>query len=205
MQNRNRKLGQALETLERREYLTGVPFGASAQDTAEYLLGDVLVNVVFVESNGAIDESTEDWTQEEIASTKANIEEGVLWWADTLETYTDVHKLNFTFDYSLADTPYESSYEPITRKSQDFRIWIEEFFRDQDIDSSAGFSEEIRSFNHQQRVEHDTNWSFTIFAVQAENDRQFASGSDFHEPLHLPAGASLSCPTIAQRRLSHTN
>ena len=175
---RRRQLGQGLETLERRELLTGVPFGASSQDTAEFLLGDVTVNVVFLESNGVIDPSTEDWNDELADQVKANIEEGANWWAETLAMYSDVHELNFNFDYQYADSPVATSYEPISRRSQDFVLWIEEFFRSTDVPSSTGFSTEIREFNHRQRVEHGTNWSFTIFVVNADNDPNDRFGNE---------------------------
>lgn len=170
MHHPRRHLGQGFETLEQRDLLTSVPFGATSQDTAEFLLGDVTVNVVFMESNGEIDPSTEDWNAALTAEVKANIEEGVNWWSDTLANYTNIHELNFNFDYQYADQPVATSYEPISRRSQDFVLWTEEFFRAAGIPSSAGFTQEIREFNHQQRIAHNTNWSFTIFVVNAEND-----------------------------------
>lgn len=150
--------------------LTSLPFGASPQDTAEFMLGEVAVNVVLLESDGSIDASTEDWTPELIAGVKENIEEGLQWWIDTLALYSDRHQLNFVVDYTRADAPFETGYEPISRGSQDFSLWIDEFFRSENIPPSAGFTDEIRAFNHQQRVAHDTNWSFTIFVVNSEND-----------------------------------
>ena len=166
--DRNRRL--ELQSLEQRRLLTAVPFGADSQDTGEFLLGDVSANVVFLESNGAIDDDTEQWNDELAEGVKANIEEGLQWWSDSLGQYTDVHELNFHVDYTFADDPVEISYEPISRGSQDFTLWIEEFYRSVDVAPSAGFTEEIRTFNHQQRLKHDTNWSFTIFVVNAEND-----------------------------------
>lgn len=159
-----------IERLESRDLLTSVPFGASSQDTAEFLIGDVSVNVVFLESNGAIDPDTEDWNEELAALVKSNVEEGLQWWIDTLGKHSNVHYLNFHVDYTYADNPVETSYEPIARGSQDFILWIEEFYRDVGLPSMPGFSEEIREFNHQQRVMHGTNWSFTIFVVNADND-----------------------------------
>ncbi len=49
------------ECLERRQLLAAVPFGASADDTAEFMLGEVLVSVVLLESNGQLDADTENW------------------------------------------------------------------------------------------------------------------------------------------------
>ena len=49
------------EQLEPRMLLTGLPYGAVGPDTGEYMLGDVLVTVVFFESDGSLDASSEDW------------------------------------------------------------------------------------------------------------------------------------------------
>jgi len=189
-----------LERLESRDLLTGVPFGASSQDTAEFLIGDVSVNVVFLESNGAIDPDTEDWNAELATGVKANIEEGLQWWIDTLGDHSDLHYLNFHVDYTYADNPVETSYEPISRGSQDFTLWIEEFYRDVGVEPSPGFSEEIREFNHQQRVSHGTNWSFTIFVVNAENDpndrfgNATADNTIFERAFAYPGGQFIVMP-----------
>ena len=60
--------------------LAALPFGADPQDTAEYMLGSVLVTPVFLESTGAVDASTENWTSAKIAETKAKLQAGVEWW-----------------------------------------------------------------------------------------------------------------------------
>lgn len=159
-----------IEPLEARNLLTGVPYGASSQDTGEFLLGEVTVNVVFLESNGAIDADTEQWTEELRIGVKDRIEEGLQWWVDLLALHSDVHTLSFNVDYTYADQPVEISYEPISRGSQDFTLWIEEFFRAVQVPAASGFSTEIREFNHRQRVSDNTNWSFTIFVVNADND-----------------------------------
>ena len=57
--------------------LSGVPLGALPQDTGEYMLGDVAVSLVLLESTGA--ESTEDWTSESIEAIKTKIRESLDW------------------------------------------------------------------------------------------------------------------------------
>lgn len=195
-----RCLGQGLETLEKRDLLTSVPFGASTQDTAEYLLGDVNVSVVFLESNGMIDPDTEQWTSELANGVKANIEEGLQWWVDTLALSTDVHELNFKIDYTLADDPVEIPYEPISRPSQDFQLWMEDFFRAVNVPSQPGFSDEIYQFNHSQRLQNNANWSFTIFVVNTENDPNDLFGdenganTDFRRAFSWPGGQFIVLP-----------
>ena len=61
---RFRKL--AVESLETRRVMASLPFGAEADDTGEFMLGRVAVTPVFLESDGSIDRSTENWTQSQI-------------------------------------------------------------------------------------------------------------------------------------------
>ena len=193
----NKRLG--VEHLEQRQLLTSVPLGAGSRDLAEFLLGSIAVNVVFLESNGAVDASTEDWNEELREGVKANIEEALTWWQDTLALYSDVHQLDFTVDYTLADDPVETRYEPISRNSNDFRFWIEDFFRSQDGSPSIGFTNEIFDYNHAQRLVHDTNWSFTIFVVNADNDEDGFFGdaqgrTDFRNAFAFPGGRFITMP-----------
>lgn len=188
-----------MESLEQRQLLTSVPFGAGNTDVAEFLLGSVAVNVVFMESNGEIDEDTEDWTDELRDQVKENIEGGLQWWVDTLALHSDVHQLSFEVDYTHADTPVETKYEPISRNSNDFRFWIEEFFREVDVPSASGFTTEIRNYNHMQRLEHDTNWSFTIFVVNSANDENGLFGdaqgrTTFKRAFAYPGGQFVVMP-----------
>ncbi len=150
--------------------LSGLPFGATAADTAEYMLGDVVVSVVLMESDGSIDDDTEQWTATQIQTVKDEVEEGLSWWTETLSLYSDKHALEFEVDYTYADQPIATGYEPISRPSDDFILWIEDFFAESNVASPSSFSENIRQFNHQQRLAHDADWAFTIFVVNAEAD-----------------------------------
>lgn len=99
-----------VEILEPRHLLATLPFGAVSQDTAEYMLGNVVANIVFFESDGSIDPSTQNWNQlvrdqngqvvldangktisaggdNIIERTKDRIIEGLQWWEDTLVNY----------------------------------------------------------------------------------------------------------------------
>ncbi|MEZ6117191.1 MAG: dockerin type I domain-containing protein [Pirellulaceae bacterium] len=169
------------ESLERRTVLSSVPFGASGDDTAEYMLGDVLVTVVLMESDGSIDANLEDWSSSEIESVKSNVQEGLDWWVDLLALQNSAHQLEFHYDFSFADQPVATGYEPINRTSNDFVLWIEDFFSAADVSANGTFSDRIREFNHQQRIAHDTNWAFTIFVVDAEldEDHRFDTNGDF--------------------------
>ncbi len=159
-----------LESLESRQLLTSVPWGADSQDTAEFMLGDVLVSVVLLESNGSVDPNQEDWTSEAVQRVKSRVEQGLQWWENLLAQQSTVHELNFQLDFTYADQPVSTGYEAIARPSDDFLLWIEDFFDQAGVESEGSFSEKIWQFNHAQRVKHNTNWAFTIFVVNAESD-----------------------------------
>ena len=123
--------------MEPRTLLTGLPFGAVGQDTAEYMLGNVVATVVFFESDGSLDPSTQNWNAlvrdqngkpvldanddtisasgpNYIELTKDSVVEGLEWWEDTLanyyaRNYEDVAPIHsLNFIYDL-----EYAYNPV--------------------------------------------------------------------------------------------
>lgn len=181
------------ECLEGRNLLAGLPFGAAADDTAEFLLGDVLVTVVLMESSettNANNANTETWTPASIATVKQKVIDGMTWWEDALAAQTDKHSLNFEYDFTYADNPVETEYEPIANISNRFSNWIYDFLTPVGFDQTGSFGTDIRAFNHSQRTAFNTDWAFTIFVVNDENDEDgfFASGGSFRRAFAFPGG-----------------
>lgn len=177
-----------LEQLELRQMFAGLPFGAIEEDTGEFMLGRVAVTPVFLESNGVRDANTENWTPANIQSVLGKINEGLQWWVDTLETLNTVHKLEFVVDPRYAETPVATDYEPISRISNDYVFWVQDFLVGAGYGSSIQSG--IRAFNHDQRVKLNTDWSFTIFVVPSFNDvdGQFAPGGSFSRAFAFAGG-----------------
>ena len=177
-----------LEQLEVRKVFAVEPFGAFEEDTGEFMLGRVAVTPVFLESNGQIDPNTENWTQAHISEVLAKIEEGLQWWVDTLATFQSVHELEFVIDPVYAETPVQTAYEPISRVSNDFSFWVQEFLTGQGYNGNIQTG--IRAFNHSQREKLNTDWSFTIFVVPSVNDvdGQFANGGSFLKAFAFAGG-----------------
>ncbi|MDX1927208.1 MAG: dockerin type I domain-containing protein [Pirellulaceae bacterium] len=177
-----------LEQLELRQMFAGLPFGAIEEDTGEFMLGRVAVTPIFLESNGRRDPNTETWTQANIQIVMDKIHEGHQWWVDTLAELNTVHKLEFVIDPTFATTPVETDYEPISRISNDYSFWVQEFL------VGAGYGSNIqsgiRAFNHAQRVKFDADWSFSIFVVPSFNDAdgQFAAGGSFSRAFAFAGG-----------------
>ena len=101
----------------------------TSADTSEYMLGNVLVSVVLLESDGRIDPDTENWTQTQKNLVYAEIVEGADWWASALQKYFPNGKnyLAFDFDWTYWNTPVATGYEPNSRPHTDEGLWIDDF------------------------------------------------------------------------------
>lgn len=186
-----------VENLEERRVLTGMPFGATEFDLGEFFLGTVAVTPVFLESNGDVDTSTEDWTTAHINEVLANINEGLNWWSDTLDAMNTVHELQFTVDTTYAATPVETSYEPISRRSNDYSLYLTEFLQLTGFNNTGNLERDMLSFNQSQREKFDTNWAFTMLVVPSVNDAdgQFASGGSFSRAFAFAGGLFMVVPS----------
>jgi hypothetical protein len=158
-----------IEQIEGRILFSLVPFGATASDTAEYMLGDV---------------------SQQIGDVKRSIRDGLDWWSEMLARQTSVHSLDFQIDFTYTDQPISTGYEPIARSSNDFPLWIEDFFDEVGLASNRPFSERIRQFNHAQRLSHQTHWAFSIFVVNAakDDDQRFDPAGEFSQAFAFPGG-----------------
>lgn len=169
------------ECLEGRQLLASLPFGALPDDTGEYMLGDVIVSVVLMESDSSLspfDANTENWTADLVASVKSQIESGLNWWSQTLDAMEDVRDglLTYAIDWTYADTPVKTGYEPISRPSTDFPLWVQDFLDTAGFTQGSDFLANIRAFNNAQRIAHEKHWAFTIFVVN--NAHELAVGED---------------------------
>ena len=198
-----------LEALESRQMLTtSVPYGALPSDTGEFMLGDVYVNVVLMQSDPTMapfDKSTETWTQSEIDGLRGRIESGVNWWSNLLGLQPNVrpNQLTFTFDWSHGATPAQAvhtGYEPINRTSDEWILWGEDFLTSVGYAKSGtdinGVLEDLRDYNNAQRIAHNANWSYTIFVANDANStsKTFASGGSFSRSFAYAGGNAFIMP-----------
>lgn len=189
-----------LEFLEPRNLFASLPLGAHPVDTAEYMLGRVAVVPVLFESNGTIDNDTEDWTPESIQVAIDKVRQGVQWWSEALARLDTVHTLEFVIDDSFAINPVSTGYEPISRMSQEHELYVGEFLNAQGLAEAGSVQDAMRRFNHQARERLDTDWAFTIFIVNSQNDNllddgQFAVGGDFGSAFAYPGGLYVVSPS----------
>ncbi|MFM8570681.1 MAG: dockerin type I domain-containing protein, partial [Pirellula sp.] len=164
-----------LESLEERRVMTVLPFGATSQDTGEFMLGRIAVTPVFLESTGAV--STEDWTPAHVESVMGNIQSGLQWWNQLLAKKSSLHTIDWVIDRTYVDNRLPITFEPINMTSEGYLQWGPQFLQSVGFNSTPNFETNIRAFNHAQRDKLDTDWSFTIFVVNAMNDTRDSDGS----------------------------
>jgi hypothetical protein len=187
------RVWRGLEPLEARCLMAAVPLGAAPTDTAEYMLGDVTVKVVFLESAAGNPQNNENWDATSIARVKGTIERGLQWWEDTLHQYYPSAYLDFHVDFSQADNPFTVAYEPIKRTSDQTGDFVNEFLTSKGY--ATGGPDAIYPYNNQLRIDTQSNWAFTIFVVNSEQDAaasggsgSFAFGGAFSQSFAYPGG-----------------
>ena len=194
---RQRRRRLVFEQCEPRRLFAGLPYGAMPQDTGEFMLGRIAVTPVFLESSGQRDASTENWNSALIQQTLQTVQTGANWWVDLLAAQNTVHSLEFVFDTTYATTPVATEYEPISRRSDDYAQWVEEFLTGVGQTGSSSIEVNMRAFNDSQRQKLSADWSFTMFVINsnADPDGQFANGGSFSRAFAFAGGLFLVSPS----------
>jgi hypothetical protein len=143
-------------------------------DTSEYLIGSVGVGLIFLESNGAIDPSTENWNTTETNNVQSQITQAISWWINqnqwaSLRYVLDVH------------TAVPTSYEPIIHPSAMTdptyeKLWVSEAMASLGY-SSGDWMKRTRDYVNAMRNAKGTDWALTVFLIDSSTD----IGGDFSD------------------------
>lgn len=141
--------------------------------TSEFMIGRVAVGIVLPESDGSIDPSTEDWTEEEREQVYSEIVAATNWWA----VREPAAHLTFVYDDHFSQ-PVPTSYEPISRPQSDQGLWIGETMAELGYDRTTSYFTRVRDYVNDLRTTYQTDWAFVIFVVDSSNDadNHFATG-----------------------------
>lgn len=131
-------------------------------ETSEYFIGRVAVGIVFLESNGAIDPSTETWTSPEELNVISEIQTALTWWANQNPSAG----VSFRYDIHYR---VPTKYEPINRPHTDENLWIGEALSYLGCSDTYYFTQ-VRDYINGLRTTLNTNWAFAIFVVDSSND-----------------------------------
>jgi len=147
------------------------PLGAARYDTSEFMMGKVAVGIFLLESTGAGDPSTEDWTPARASQAISQIQAGLSWWqARDLNAH-------LTFVYDIHN-PANTSYEPINRSSDDEGLWIGQVLGNLGYTDSNYYE---RAFSYLNNIRNglNTDWAISIWVADSANDAdgEFTDGS----------------------------
>lgn len=144
--------------------------GAPAVDQpSAFMAGRVAVQLLFVESDGAAEPSTEDWTSAQIADIQARIGEALEWWRARLPA------ARLSFD--LTARSVGSRYEPIVHTLGDESLWISDTLAQMGYTGASHFDQAYAADDALRRT-RGADWATTIFVVNsaADADGSFADG-----------------------------
>ncbi|UCD27617.1 MAG: PQQ-binding-like beta-propeller repeat protein, partial [Planctomycetota bacterium] len=138
--------------------------------TSAYMIGDVGYTIIFVESNGNIDNETEDWSQTEKDDYANEVGNATNWWTNRW-SYT---RTGQTLVFHHLDTlTIETGYEPINRpggSAGDQGLWMQEVMDDLGYDTYADYRDNIVDYLNNLRNTNNLDWAFVIFAIDASQD-----------------------------------
>ena len=137
---------------------------APSPGNSDFMVGKVLFNVMFVESNNP-NQNKYTWTVADRTIIQNEIIAGLSWWANTAGGSTYKTPLTFVVNYYLpTDSRMQTSYEPILYSSSQDSLWINQ------IMSNLGYSSgdkmaRTAAFNTARRIANKTNWSVVSFVA----------------------------------------
>lgn len=130
--------------------------------TSEYLMGEVSVGVVFVESDGTLDPKTEHWYEEEREDAFGQVEKALEWWAEK-----GGYPASLTFTYEIERIT--TKFEPINRPFSQANLWVEDGLGKLGYHDAEDFVLS-REYDNDLRDKYNSDWAITIFVVDASDD-----------------------------------
>lgn len=142
------------------------PYGAGFNDTSEFLLGDISVAVIFVESDGSIDPQTENWSVGREALCVSEIINGLNWVAN--QNLNANLSFTYHFYYGRTNPNAQTGYEPIEREYIDDDLWQNEIMGK--LGYTGGNIFRQRAFINDLIENDDTHWGIVVWVVDSDND-----------------------------------
>lgn len=156
----------------------GLPAGATSIDQSTFALGSLALNVIFVESDGTIDDNQEDWSVAQISKIQQEISQSVGFWEGLAGGYHPNAQLSIDVNYVNNAVPLTTHYEPIARSTTEEHLWINQVMSTLGYNGTSSFGKfsNVRNYNNDQRSNQDTHWATTMFIVNdlVDADNRFA-------------------------------
>jgi hypothetical protein len=154
---------------------SNAPEGAAFEDVSEFLLGSISIAVIFTESDGTTDPSTEDWSTTREVQCVSEIQNGFNWIANQ----NPDANLSFTyhFYYGRTNPDAQTQWEPIIHSPGFDFNWQNEILAK--LGYSGNRLTKHYSFLNDLIESDDTDWGAVIWLVDSYNDDdgRFADGT----------------------------
>jgi hypothetical protein len=147
-------------------------------ETSEYMIGSVAVGVIFLESNGVTDPSTEDWTTTEENNVKSEIQAALTWWA----SQNTNAGISFVYDWNYQ---VPTSIEPIIHPS----VFTDNSWEQTYVNEAMAYlgyttgdwMYRTRDYTNDLRTNKGTDWAYAVYVIDSSNDADgyFSDGSPY--------------------------
>jgi len=174
-------------------------------DTSEFMIGTIALGMIFLESDGSIDPSTEDWTQAEKDECLGSmgVSGGHLQWYNWFSQQGYIYHNFFTYGEINTVT---ISYEPIIHPSGVTDDTYEKLYIAEAMGklgyTTGDWMQRVRDYaNHlRDTIEtlpgyYGTDWAFVVFLVDNSNDADGLFSDGYHAYAYL-GGPFTICPYI---------
>lgn len=152
---------------------SGPTISPAEDQTSEFLIGSVAVAVIFPESDGGIDTSSENWSGARQNQSLSEISAALDWWASREP------RAGLSFTYRVV-RDVRTGYEPIAHPQSDEPLWIGQVMGRLGLTDGSYF-ERVETYVNDLREAYGTDWAFAVFVVDDFNDsdKRFADGIYF--------------------------
>ncbi len=141
----------------------------SLYQPSAFLAGRVAVQIIFVESSGAVEPSSEDWTPALTSAVQGQIAAALDWWHQRLP--------NAQLDFDLTSQVVGSDYEPILHGLGSEGLWISDVLGRLGY-TQANYFDQAYAADEELRRTRGADWATTLFVANstADQDGRFTSG-----------------------------
>ncbi len=163
-------------------------------DLSEFMIGTVAVGIIFLESDGSIDPSTEDWTQTEITNAQQAINYGISHWYSWFSSwYTGYfHNLMFYAETHVVNISYEPIIHPTPMTDNTYeKLWVSEAMGQLGY-ATGDWMQRTRDYANYLRDNiqtlpgyYGTDWAFVMFVIDNSNDGDTYFSDGYHAYSYL--------------------
>jgi hypothetical protein len=139
-------------------------------DTSGFMIGKVAIGIIFPESVGGNDPSTQDWADSEISNYTTTAQNKMNFWA------TSNPKAGLSFVYEIK-SKVPITYEPNNYASDTISVetsgnakWLPEVCKYLGY-AGVNYFSELRQYCNDLRKKYNTNWAFVLFQVKTESNK----------------------------------